>query len=341
MRHVSPETVSARTRKARRLPGRRPALWIAPGVAAVICLGFAGRAQAEFQWNPFKPGFGKQVAPQEERLPVAPPPASLTAPGKTQPATTPGKPKPQNPAAAKPAAAPTPVQATTSPAAPQPDSPQATAPLPPKRPANLQGAAPATAGAPAATPLRAGVQAAAAEAAKAATRTGANPVPTSSAEALARVNEWLNSYEAIQARFIQHNAQGQKAEGSLYVRRPGQLVFKYDPPSTLEVVADGKSVAVRDSKLRTNDVYSISQTPLKFLLKDRINLASDTKLLNVATDADGIVRVALSDSSTLGGTSQITLIFDSRANQLKQWNIVDPQGYRTTVALYNIQESRR
>lgn len=267
---------------------------------------------------------------------MAPPPASLTTPGKVQPTPASGKPKPQNPAAAKPAAAPAPAQATAPQTTPQPDSPQATAPLPPMRPSNLQGSAPA-----APTQLRPGVQAAAVEAAKAATRTGANPAPTSSAEALARVNEWLNSYEAIQARFIQHNAQGQKAEGALYVRRPGQLVFKYDPPSTLEVVADGKSVAVRDSKLRTNDVYSISQTPLKFLLKDRINLASDTKLLNVATDADGIVRVALSDSSTLGGTSQITLIFDSRANQLKQWNIVDPQGYRTTVALYNIQETRR
>lgn len=325
MRHPSPGKFSEGTRTARRQSGRQAPLWLAPALVLLLGLGSAGGARAEFQWNPFKPGFGKQVAPQAERPPVAPPPASLTAPGKTQPAPAAAKPKPQNPSPTRPVTAPAASQASTPPAVTQPDAPQATAPLPPRRPANLQN----------------GVQAAAVEAAKAAARTGANPVPKSSAEALARVNDWLNSYEAIQARFIQHNAQGQKAEGSLYVRRPGQLVFKYDPPSTLEVVADGKSVAVRDSKLRTNDVYSISQTPLKFLLKDRINLASDTKLLNVATDADGIVRVALSDSSTLGGTSQITLIFDSRANQLKQWNIVDPQGYRTTVALYNIQETPR
>jgi len=342
MRHPSPGKFSEGTRTARRQSGRQAPLWLAPALVLLLGLGSAGGARAEFQWNPFKPGFGKQVAPQAERPPVAPPPASLTAPGKTQPAPAAAKPKPQNPSPTRPVTAPAASQASTPPAVTQPDAPQATAPLPPRRPANLQNGAPATASAPtAAAQPRPGVQAAAVEAAKAAARTGANPVPKSSAEALARVNDWLNSYEAIQARFIQHNAQGQKAEGSLYVRRPGQLVFKYDPPSTLEVVADGKSVAVRDSKLRTNDVYSISQTPLKFLLKDRINLASDTKLLNVATDADGIVRVALSDSSTLGGTSQITLIFDSRANQLKQWNIVDPQGYRTTVALYNIQETPR
>lgn len=301
------------------------------GAAALLVAlaAFASPAAAQIQWNPFKPGFGKpsQPAPESQRIPVAPPPPSVSAPPSGAARTAPtaeGRPSVQ-PAA--------PALATS-------------APLPPPRPTNLNGAS-AIAGSPAATPTvrdrssASGVQAAAVEAAKVANQSGAYPAPANATEALARVNDWLNGFASIQARFVQHNAQGQKAEGALYVQRPGQLVFKYDPPSTLEIVADGKSVAVRDSKLRTNDVYSIGQTPLKFLVKDRVNLASDSKLLNVSTDAQGVVRVALSDSSTLGGTSKITLIFDSRANQLKQWNIVDPQGYETTVALYNLRATPR
>ena len=40
------------------------------------------------------------------------------------------------------------------------------------------------------------------------------------------------------------------------------------------------------------------------------------------------VRILLEDRSTLGGTSQIALFFDPDVQTLKQWRIVDPQGFR-------------
>lgn len=166
-------------------------------------------------------------------------------------------------------------------------------------------------------------------------------LPTTPAAALDRVNTYLSSFETITGKFVQHNPDGGRAEGTLYVQKPGRLRFKYDPPSTLEVVADGRSVAVRDSRLNTQDVYSIGQTPLKFLLKDKIDLAVDTKVLDVVNEPNGMIRVTIEDRATLGGTSKITLIFDARANQLKQWNVVDPQGYKTTVSLYNLEVVKR
>ncbi|GGC51484.1 hypothetical protein GCM10010994_08250 [Chelatococcus reniformis] len=308
--------------------GRRPPFGMRPwAIACLTAVPLLLAPPAFAQWNPFKPNFGR-------------------TPEQPAPAPTPEAAPP--PAAARPAA---PKAAADKPVAPKPDvnRPVVTkAPLPPRRPSDLGAPATRTAedapGAPAAAaaPAAAGAPVAAAAATKvAAAAEAASAIPTTPAAALARVNAYLNSYDAIQADFIQHNPNGQKAEGSLYVKRPGQLMFKYDPPSTLEVVADGRSVAVRDKRLGTNDVYSIGQTPLKFLLRERVDLASDTKLLNVATDAAGIVRVTVEDSSTLGGTSRLTLIFDSKANQLKQWNIVDAQGYRTTVALYNVRMNRR
>jgi hypothetical protein len=104
----------------------------------------------------------------------------------------------------------------------------------------------------------------------------------------------------------------------------------------LEVGADGPSVAVRDRKLATQDLYSISQTPLKFLLRDRIDLNRDVKIVDVANDADG-VRIAIEDKSTLGGTSKITLFFDPEVKTLARWRIIDPQGFNTSVALSNLE----
>ncbi|MNL70830.1 Outer membrane lipoprotein carrier protein LolA [compost metagenome] len=49
----------------------------------------------------------------------------------------------------------------------------------------------------------------------------------------------------------------------------------------------------------------------------------------------------LEDRSTLGGTSKITLKFDLIANELRQWVVLDPQGYETSVSLYNLDTRRR
>lgn len=162
-------------------------------------------------------------------------------------------------------------------------------------------------------------------------------MPRTSNEAVSRLNAYLNSMQRMTATFMQTGADGRQAGGSLYVERPGRLRFAYDPPSTLEIVADGKSVAVRDSKLRTNDVYSIGQTPLKFLLRSQVDLARDMKLRNVQIDPGGLIDVTVEDSTTIGGTSVVTLRYDARADVLRQWIVVDPQGYETTVVLSNVR----
>lgn len=166
-------------------------------------------------------------------------------------------------------------------------------------------------------------------------------IPNSPTAALERVNAYFNGIDQMSAYFVQNTSNGQRAEGTLSVKRPGQLHFAYAPPSTLEVVSDGRSVAVRDKKLGTNDVYSVRQTPLKFLLQEQVDLAKDTKIRDVQVSPDGIVTVLFEDSATLGGTSKITLRFDARANALKQWTVLDAQGYETTVVLSGLNVVRR
>jgi outer membrane lipoprotein-sorting protein len=167
------------------------------------------------------------------------------------------------------------------------------------------------------------------------------PGPRSPEEALDRVNAYFNSLDQMSASFVQKNPNGQQAEGTLSMRRPGQFQFAYAPPSTLEVVSDGRNVAIRDKKLGTNDVYPVGQTPLKFLVQDNIDLSRDTKVRDVQVGRDGVVTVRFDDSATLGGTSKITLRFDTRANALKQWTIIDAQGYETTVTLSGLNATYR
>lgn len=161
------------------------------------------------------------------------------------------------------------------------------------------------------------------------------PADLSPDELLAAINEQLTNLIQFSAKFSQTSGNGQQSTGKLTVYRPGRLRFDYNPPSAITIIADGTSVAVLDSRLGTQDVYSIGLTPLKFLLGNTIDLARDFKILDVSREGDE-TTVYGEDSSTFGGTSRIALGFDAKTLVLKRWTVTDPQGYEVKVTLTNI-----
>ena len=164
--------------------------------------------------------------------------------------------------------------------------------------------------------------------------------PLSNSAVVEKANAYFTHLNTLVADFTQVGGDGRRVKGTLFLQRPGRVRFEYDPPATLQVIADGRSVAVRDRKLATQDLYSISQTPLKFLLRERVNLGQDIQITGIANDGES-VRINLEDSSTLGGTSRITLYFDSQVEILNQWRIVDAQGFQTVVMLDKVERGRR
>ncbi|MFZ4530477.1 MAG: outer-membrane lipoprotein carrier protein LolA [Alsobacter sp.] len=166
------------------------------------------------------------------------------------------------------------------------------------------------------------------------------PADTSPRSILERANASLNAMTMLSAEFVQTGASGRRQTGRLYVQKPGRMRFEYTPPNPVEIVADGSTVAVRDRKLNTQDVYSIGQTPLKFLLKERVDLSRDTRVVDVRSEPD-LASVTLEDKATFGGTSKVTLLFDAKTFALRQWIVVDPQGYETQVSLRNIDTAAR
>ena len=116
--------------------------------------------------------------------------------------------------------------------------------------------------------------------------------------------------------------------------------FEYNAPSPIDIVADGSSVIVRDRKLATQDLYPLSQTPLRYLLADRIDLLRDTDVVSITAD-DTFITVVVEEKTVVIGTSRLTMMFDAKNVQLKQWTVTDPQGYDTTVAVYNLDTAKK
>jgi outer membrane lipoprotein-sorting protein len=155
-----------------------------------------------------------------------------------------------------------------------------------------------------------------------------------------RVSNYLSSTQVLTGKFVQVGPDGGRSQGDLYMQKPGKIRFEYSPPSPIDIVADGESVVVRDRNLATQDVYPLSQTPLRFLLADRLDLLKDTNLVAVYAD-DVFITIVVEERNGLVGTSRMMIMFSATDMQLKQWTITDPQGFDTTVAVYNLDSSKR
>ena len=155
-----------------------------------------------------------------------------------------------------------------------------------------------------------------------------------------RINAYLTSVHTLIGDFVQVGPDGSRTDGKFYLQKPGRVRFEYNPPSPLELVSDGRSVAIRDRRLATQDLLLLSQTPLRFLLSERIDLLKEGNLVNVYSD-DVFVTIVLEEKQTLGGTHRLLLMFNVQDLQLKQWTVTDPQGYDTTVALYNLDAGKK
>ena len=97
---------------------------------------------------------------------------------------------------------------------------------------------------------------------------------------------------------------------------------------------------VRDRKLATQDLYPLSQTPLRYLLAERINLLRDTDVVSVSAD-DSFATVVIEQKQLFVGTDRLMIMFDAKDLTLKQWTVTDPQGFDTTVAVYNLDSSKK
>jgi outer membrane lipoprotein-sorting protein len=66
----------------------------------------------------------------------------------------------------------------------------------------------------------------------------------------------------------------------------------------------------------------------------------DTNVVSVTSD-EVYISVTIEEKQALIGTSRLMLMLGTKDGQLKQWTVTDPQGFDTTVAVYNLDSSRK
>ena len=156
--------------------------------------------------------------------------------------------------------------------------------------------------------------------------------------ALERVSAYLNSIESAEGSFVQIGPDGTSDEGMFYLRKPGRVRFEYDEPNPNLIVADGATIAIANSELETTDRYPLTDSPLRLLLSDDVDMANDPRIVAVRRETGALSVTARQEDGLAPG--QITIEFaDTGADlELRQWEVLDAQGLRTIVAVTELRE---
>ncbi len=149
------------------------------------------------------------------------------------------------------------------------------------------------------------------------------------------ISDYLNSFTTLQGEFTQVSPKGNLSRGVFYISKPGKMRFEYAPPNPFLIVSDGTWLTVKNVKKEKGDQFPLSQTPLRLVLANKVDILNETNVLDFQAQ-DGILSVTIEDKKTTLGSGQLTLVFDQTRNALQQWVVVDGKGRRTTVTLENV-----
>ncbi|WP_375621033.1 MULTISPECIES: outer membrane lipoprotein carrier protein LolA [unclassified Bartonella] len=165
------------------------------------------------------------------------------------------------------------------------------------------------------------------------------PVFSQASNKVIKAQNVVNHFAAIKTMtgdFIQFSPKGKMSQGTFYLERPGKIRFIYKK-MPLQIISDGQFVGINNRALNTWNFSQLSQTPMKFLLDDKIDVSSGR--LFAFREDPGAVTIVLRDKTI--GAGQIRMVFDSKGSALRQWTIVDQQNLETTVQIMNVRTDVR
>ena len=153
------------------------------------------------------------------------------------------------------------------------------------------------------------------------------------ADDIAKAEQWFNSLTTYQADFTQVSSDGSHAKGKFSLRRPFRSRFDFDDPVPITLITTKIWLHVDDAERREVNSYPVSETPLRTILAEDINL----RLPDVKTSTsnkDGVVTITMlqEDGEAAG---RISLEFDEKPFQLRRWVVTDANGITTSVFLTN------
>ena len=158
---------------------------------------------------------------------------------------------------------------------------------------------------------------------------------------LARVESHLAAVQSMTASFVQTDARGRSARGTLQLKRPGRIRFEYQGQDVL-LVANGSRLYFLDYEVGQKNNWDLNKTPLGILLSANPDIRRIAKVIPQKDPRVLLVRAKDSRRPEFGA---LLLAFVRSPGapgglRLEGWTAIDAQNKRTTVKLagqrYNV-----
>ena len=158
---------------------------------------------------------------------------------------------------------------------------------------------------------------------------------------LTKVENAYNSMRTIKAKFAQFNSKVKDdlQTGDLYLSKPGKMRLVYEKGSPLEFYAINGFFIYHDKDLQEVSYFDLNQTPVALILKDKLSFTDPDFVVSDVQDVldEYFVSAHKKDAEELG---TLTVVIDKDTLELKQWDVVDMQGIKSTVSLYDISANK-
>jgi outer membrane lipoprotein-sorting protein len=164
--------------------------------------------------------------------------------------------------------------------------------------------------------------------------------PAAAAESadLAKVQAHITAVDTMTANFVQTDAKGRSAAGTLQLKRPGRIRFQYGSGDLLLVGTGGRLVFL-DYTVGQKSSWALNKTPLGILLSSNPDVK---RIAKIVPNADSRILVARARDNAHPEFGTLILAF-LRAPaapgglQLYGWTAIDAQNKRTTVKLSDVR----
>lgn len=157
-------------------------------------------------------------------------------------------------------------------------------------------------------------------------------------EQIRRVENYFNDIDTMQARFVQVSSDGTYGEGEVYLDRPGNMRFEYDPPVPVLLLSNGGTFLYYDTRLEQATFVPLWDTPLWFLLDEETDFTdadAPVEITHVEQSPELLTLTLVDPSDEYQG--KLHLIFGRDPFAFKSWRVVDGRDIETEVTLVGME----
>ena len=132
-----------------------------------------------------------------------------------------------------------------------------------------------------------------------------------------RVLNFLQSFETLNAEFIQINSNGEVLSGKILITRPGKTRIEYDDVPLL-LISDGKRFASINNKIKTITFYNLADIPVSLFLYKNFE-KKDIEVIGLY-EKENQIKIRIRHNKR-NAASFLEIVYDKNRFLMKKWTI--------------------